>query len=359
MKFLVGFFSLLACTLMLLMDSAGAEPQKSRYIGYLEEAPLWTASQALKSLLEESEPLTLVLTLGAFFSPGTGKQAELDQAAEALMARTDLDMILVSGAQAAAALLRANNGKTPVLAFVIEDGEASHFVTQAGKVGACNFSVRLDTGFARLGVQFFHFCTKFRKLGIFTRPKELDGIYSIANTIIDIGNDLGFTVVPYELPLTETPEECERGIARLLEQGIDAFYVGGQQCFDPEKGQIARLLKPLSQAGVPTFAREGAEVVRQGALMGNSSNDFKRRGNLLAQQMNSIFFGAQPYGMPMESTTIPRYSLNLKVLEYVGIDPPFAMLAACDEFFETIVNPKAESVSDVTAQTLPRTAPNP
>lgn len=321
-----------------------------RQMGYLEEAPLWTASQTLQGLLAQNTALNLNLAPDAWISAGKGQKEVLRQGAERLMQRADLDIILVSGSKAASALLKANNGRTPILAFVIEDGAAQKILEEAQAQGVHNFAVRLDTGFARQGIQFFHYHTHFKRLGILVRPQELEGAYSIGSTVVSMGQVLHFEVITYEIPLSESFADCQTGIAGLMAQEIDAFYVGAQQCFDPEKGQIASLLAPLNQASVLTFAREGAEVVRQGAFMGNSSNDFVRRGLLLAQQVNSIFTGTQPDSLPRENTTIPRYSLNLKVLEIIGFDPPFDLLAACDEFFDNIQKQNIASSSTVLAK---------
>lgn len=317
-------------------EAFGVEAEKAapQRVGYLEDMPLWTASQALQYLLAEADVLHLAVVPGAFFSPARGNSTEMEQAAAALMARTDLDIILVAGSASASALLRANNGRTPILAFVIEDGAARRVLEEASAAGAHNFAMRLDTGFARQGLEFFHYHTKFRRLGIFFRPGELENPFSIANTVIGMGRSLRFDIVTQEIPLTETLEECREGIAQLMAKNIDAFYVGGQQCFDPQKGYISSLLEPLTRAAVPTFAREGADVVRQGAFMGNSSNDFVRRKDLLAQQISRIFSGVRPDKVSADTATVPRYSLNLRVLESIGFDPSFELLAACDEFFE-------------------------
>lgn len=322
-------------------NGAGAEPgqvpsPQAARVGYLEESPLDSARRTLQDLLtqlRETPDRTLLLPPELAFSPGRGHRKELDAAARRLMERADLAIILASGAAAADALLLANNGRTPILAFSIEDGAAEALLARAAVQGTRNFHVRLDTGFAKQGLYFFHCHTRFKRLGLLIRSGDRDKPHSIADTVQRMGRELGFESRMAEVSPAETPAECAKGIQTLLEQGIDAFYVGAQVCFEPQYGAVGALLEPLTAAGVLTFAREGAEVVRQGALMGHSSNDFQRRGQLLQQQVADILRGAPAEKAPKEPATIARYAFNLEVAVKAGFDPVFPLLAACDEFF--------------------------
>ena len=59
--------------------------------------------------------------------------------------------------------------------------------------------------------------------------------------------------------------------AQIALRGImDAFFIGPLNCFDLGGEGMAPLLQKLNQWKIPTFARDGSEYVKAGALMPRS-----------------------------------------------------------------------------------------
>ena len=99
---------------------AAAETKLYR-VGYIEAGEYWTYTETYKAIKEYlnkqglSDKVTYPKEL--HFSPGWDKDAELQKAAQKLMSQKDIDLIIAAGTAATSAILKHNNGKTPVLAM--------------------------------------------------------------------------------------------------------------------------------------------------------------------------------------------------------------------------------------------------
>jgi ABC-type uncharacterized transport system substrate-binding protein len=102
-------------------------------------------------------------------------------------------------------------------------------------------------------------------------------------------------------------------------------------------------LNTLTQWKIPTFARDGSEYVKAGALMGFSTWNFGPSGIALAKQAHAILGGAQPRSLPMLDKSEPSIALNLAVAKAIGFDFPFDVLVTADELHETITPPRADA----------------
>ena len=103
---------------------------------------------------------------------------------------------------------------------------------------------------------------------------------------------------------------------------------------------VKQLLDVLSEAKIPTFAREGTKGVKAGALMGFSTTDFASRGNFISDKIVRILQGEKPRSLPMVDATKPKISLNLPVAVKIGFDPPVDLLASSDEIFQETTLPE-------------------
>lgn len=324
--------------------AAHAQPPVKR-IGYLEAGPFWLYTRtwdAFRAAMVSDGGFRCEYPPDARFSPGwTPEQMRtLPEKAEALLRRQDLDMVVGMGTAAVKALLAASDGRTPIIGMGMADPVAAGIVSSAQDSGADNFTCRVTVDRWSSMFRVFQDVVRFRKMGIMYPDTPEGRVYAALGDAEAIASELGFSLVRYAgLSSAETPEECRKGLETLRGQGMDAFFIGPLNCFDIEGAGLSPLLDTLTAWKIPTFARDGSEYVKAGALMGFSTWDFGPIGTFHAQQARAIFEGAAPRGLSMRDGTEPAIALNLATAKAIGFEFPFDVLVVADELHETITRP--------------------
>jgi ABC-type uncharacterized transport system substrate-binding protein len=323
------------------------QPGKKFRIGYIETNDFWAFSEIMNATKKSLDKMGWLSRIefpeDAIICTGWGtpdtKKILADKSAE-LMARKDLDMIISAGTPPTAALLKANNGKTPIFAIGVSDPIKSKFVISAKDSGVDNFTARVVPERFTQMFTIFHEVVRFKKLGLIYSDSEDGRVFSNVDDARKTAQDLGFQVVEYkQLKDTDTANECLKGINWLIQQGIDAFFQPAVTCFDWKKSDVKKILDTLTEHKIPVFAREGTLYVKAGALMGFSSIDFGPRGDFNAKKIIRIFQGEKPRSLPMVDGIPPKLSFNIRVAEEIGFNPPFVILGASDEIFKEITLP--------------------
>jgi len=326
--------------------SAGAKDQKIHRIGYLEGGEYWIFSQESdaikKSLSDMGWKDKIEFPKDAHFSPGWGddKKQQWSESAEKLMARNDIDLIIAAGTDAVAALLKANNRRTPIVGISVSDAMKSKFVLNEKDSGVDNFTVRIALNQYKRMFEIFHDVVGFKKLGLIYYDTENGKRYTNLDDAHLVAKERGFEVIEYKkISESGKPEDCLKGLQELTSQKIDAFFIPSLIYFDWKTSDVKMLLDFLTEKKIPTFARNGTRDVKGGALMGFSSIDFSGRGKFIADKIVRIFQGEKPRSLPMLDNAIPKISINLYVAKKIGFNPPFDILAASDELFQEITLP--------------------
>lgn len=317
---------------------------KSFNIGYLEAGEYFTYTESFKAmkkaLAEKGWLDRVVFPADARFSPGWDPETKknvLPKKAAELMAREDLDVILAAGTSATRELLKANNGKTPLLAFSVSDAVRSKFAASAEDSGIDNFTVRIIPGRYLRMFQIFHDEVNFKKLGLMFVDEQNKIVTNAADAHV-VAKERGFEIIEQQIPAPDM-EDCAEGLQNLLKQGIDAFFIPSLVCFDWKKNDVSKLLDVLTAHRIPTFARQGSTSVKGGALMGFSTIDFSSRGEFLAEMLIQILQGTLPRKINMIDNAPPKIALNIEVAKQIQHDFTFEILGASDEIYQEISPP--------------------
>ncbi len=318
-------------------------------IGYLEAGSFWLYDRtwdAFRKEMSKFKDIRCEYPEDARFSPGwePEKIRKLPEIAEALLKRDDLDLVVGMGTAAVKALLAANNGQKPILGMGMADPIAAGVVKSAEHSGIKNFTCRVTVDRWSNMFRVFYDVVRFKKLGMMY-PDTKDGrVYAALDDAEAVASELGFSLVKYDkLSSAESVDECAKGLDELHKEGIDAFFIGPLNCFDIEKKGYPELVKKLNKWDIPTFARDGTEYVKAGALMGFATWDFGPIGLFLAKQAQAILTGTSPGAIFMLDRAEPSIALNLEVAKSIGFDFPFDILLAADELYEKITLPSKSS----------------
>ncbi len=116
---------------------------KKYRIAYIEANDFWAFAEIMNAIkenlarmgwkdrIEFPEDARIHTGWGA---PGSEKM--LNDEATKLMSRNDIDLIITAGTPPTAAVLKVNNGRTPVLAIAVSDPVRSGFVSQSPRIQA-------------------------------------------------------------------------------------------------------------------------------------------------------------------------------------------------------------------------------
>lgn len=343
---IVGPFFVAALTVLSVVLTSflvcHAADKPVRRIGYLEAGNFWLFDRTYAAFRESMTGQTGVrceYPADAHVSPGwePANMARLPQVASDLMHRDDLDLIVGMGTAAVKALLAANTGRIPILGMGMADPLAAGVVSNATDSGVDNFTCHIVADRWSTMFRVFHDVVGFRKLGILYQNTPEGRVYAALDDARAVASELGFSLVEYgQLSSAETDGECRQGLDDLRRQGMDAFFIGPLNCFDWDSNDVAALLRLLDNWKVPTFARDGSDFVRSGALMGYSTWNFKPTGDFLARQAVRIFSGTLPRAVPMLDRMEPTIAINLETGKQIGFQFPLDVLVVSDEIFERI-----------------------
>lgn len=335
---------LLGGLFFIFCQPACANPPVKR-IGYLEAGPFWLFDNtwnAFRDGMGKYDDIRCEYPSDARFSPGwePAQMRRLPEVAKQLLQRKDLDLVVGMGTAAVKALLAVNDGRLPILGMGMADPVAAGVVKSAQDSGVDNFTCRVEVDRWSSMFRVFYDVVRFHKMGIMFQNSQEGRVYAALGDAQAIASELGFSLVLYDgLSSAESAEECRKGLDDLRKQGMDAFFIGPLNCFDIGGEGMAPLLQKLNQWKIPTFARDGSEYVKAGALMGFSTWNFGPSGIALAGQAHAILGGTQPRTLPMLDQSEPSIALNLATAKAIGFDFPFDVLVTADELHETISQP--------------------
>ena len=337
--------ALVAAVLCLVCNSPAIANPPVKRIGYLEAGPFWLFDNtwgAFRDGMGKYEDMRCEYPTDARLSSGwqPEQMRRLPELAKQLLQRKDIDLVVGMGTAAVKALLAVNDGRTPILGMGMADPIAAGIVKSAEDSGVDNFTCRVEVDRWSSMYRVFYDVVRFHKMGIMFQNSQEGRVYAALGDAQAIASELGFELVLYDgLSSAESTDECRKGLDELHNKGMDAFFIGPLNCFDIGDAGMAPLLQKLNQWKVPTFARDGSEYVKAGALMGFSTWNFGPSGIALAGQAHAILTGTKPRALPMLDQSEPSIALNLATAKAIGFDFPFDVLVTADELHETISQP--------------------
>lgn len=341
-RFLCLFLAVILTACSLAAHAADPLPKR---IGYLEAGNFWLFDRtydAFRQALGARPEVRVAYPPDAHRSPGWEPEnmARLPQEAAELMRREDLDLVVGMGTAAVKALLAANTGHTPILGMGMADPIAAGIVRDATDSGVDNFTCQVVVDRWTTMFRVFHDVVRFKKLGILYQDTPDGRVYAALNDVRTVAPELGFEIAGYGgLSTAETDDECRQGLQKLREEGMDAFFIGPLNCFDWDSNDVGALLEMLNDWKIPTFARDGSNFVKAGALMGFSTWNFGPTGEFLANQAVAVLTGSLPRSVPMLDRMEPTIAINLETAAKIGFHFPLDVLAVSDEIFERTIPP--------------------
>ena len=315
-------------------------PARPKVAAYFEAGPYWEFSllqkEITKALQQRGVGQYIVFPNELHISPGWNAPDSVYRAeARKLMDNPAIDVIISMGTEATKALLLENNGKTPIMSVDVADPAGAGIVDPVTGKGAANLTIRYTKNKWFKVFALFHEALPFRRLGIMYHNSPEGLSYSNVREAREVARERGFNLVEYPfLDKAESIESCTKGVNRLMQQGIDAFYISALNCFDWTQADPQKIFDILNAEKIKTFARDGSVHVSKGALMGLSTLDYVPLGKFYADHMAAKLGLLPPNTQLEEAAYTPKIALNLVAAQKMGMDLPLVLLISADELFD-------------------------
>lgn len=256
---------------------------------------------------------------------------------ERLETRGDIDMIIAMGTWSGADMAEKDLG-IPVFSMSVTDAVSAGIVDSASDSGKDNVHAQLEPGRFRRQLSMFHEIFKFKRLGIPFEDTPEGRNTCAMDELEAAAEELGIELVRASAPLDVSDEEqafrnLKSCVDTLLEKNIDALYL---TYTSTPMHRIPGLIKPVSDAGIPSFAQAGPDLVKYGVLLSLAQASFKDIGAFEAQSIAAVVGGKKPREVNQVFEPELGLAVNLKSAMQIGWYPPMEILVAVDEIYKQI-----------------------
>jgi len=256
---------------------------------------------------------------------------------ERIRTRGDVDMIIAMGTWSGADMAEKDLG-IPVFSMSVTDAVSAGIVASVEDSGKDNVHAQLEPGRFRRQLSMFHEIFRFKRLGVPFEDTPEGRNTCAMDEIVATARELGIELVLAAAPLDVADEEqafrnLKGCVDRLLTQGADALYL---TYTSTPMSRIPGLMKPVSEAGIPSFAQAGPDLVKYGVLMSLAQAGFDDIGNFEAEAIAAVIGGRKPRDVSQVFEPELGLAINLKTAMAIGWNPPLEILAAVDEIYKSI-----------------------
>ena len=282
----------------------------------------------------------------AFYS--SGFNAELRESTKAdllnrLNARQDLDLILAMGTWAGLDMANDEHSVPTVVAST-SDPIAAGIINSMEDSGFDHLHAKVEPDRYARQLRLFHDIIGFRSMGLVHEDSTEGRTFAALAEAETVAGERGFELKTCmarnnDVTLEQARAEVQACYEQLAAQ-VEAMYITVHRGEDLDN--LPNLLTPLLEQEVASFAMSGSEFVKHGALLSIAHAGFAYVGRFHAETIAKILTGAKPRALPQKWNAPPKIAINLKTAEIIGFDPPFDILTAADETYESIAPVQAK-----------------
>jgi ABC-type uncharacterized transport system substrate-binding protein len=251
--------------------------------------------------------------------------------------KRDIDLIFAMGTWAGIDLA-TNEHKTPTIVMSTSDPIKSGIIRSIEDSGLDHVHARVDPSRYERQVRIFHDLIGFKKLGVAYENTVYGKTYAAIDLIEKVAREKDFEVVScYTKSDISDQEMAGASVIKCfntLAKEVDAIYVTQQGGVN--NSSIPELVQISFKNQLPTFSQLGSEEVKKGFLLSISRAAYKYVGKFHAATIAAVFNGAKPRQLSQEFEEPPKFAINLKTAEEIGVYLYADLLAAADEIYTNI-----------------------
>jgi ABC-type uncharacterized transport system substrate-binding protein len=255
--------------------------------------------------------------------------------------RGDFDAIISFGTAACLDII-TDDITIPIMGYTITDPVSSGITKTPEDSGRDNVHILVNLEQIEKQLKLFYSTFRFKKLGV---PLEIteEGQYAMGLiTIKNIANEIGFAIEPCYSDIEN--DDLDISFANLLScvedlsKSSDAIYLTINNGMQAKR--MGKLLDPILKSKIPSLTQSGAADAASGVLMSITTQDFDAIGTFEAKILKQISEGALPRSLPQIYQAPIILSLNLKMAMEIGWNPPFDLLVAADQLYQSMLTPE-------------------
>jgi len=295
-------------------------------------APMW------KWLAENAGGDRLRFAADAFYSPewDPDRRGEVKKALlERLRGQGDIDCVLAFGTWGGQDI---EPSLIPALVLAATNAVEAGIVTSPDDSGRDNLLAAVEPDKYKRQVLIFHKIIGFSKLGLTYEDTPSGRGIAALGEIEAAAGEAGVELVrctkvkAFDRGGPESAANLLRACHEdLVKQGAEAVYLTYNQGLGGK--YAAPALEPLIRADLPTFAQQGSDLVKRGALLSIAGDNIKEEGLFAAEALEKIMGGRQPRSLPQRYESSLGLAVNLRTAARIGWSLPIEILAAVDEFY--------------------------
>lgn len=250
--------------------------------------------------------------------------------------RRDVDMIIAMGTWSGLDMSMEDLG-IPVFSMSVTDAVTAGIVKSAEDSGKDNVHAQLEPGRFRRQISMFHEIFHFKKLGVpfedTPEGRNTAAMDEIEKTTAELGIELVLRSAPLDLPDADQAFKNLMTCVKELSGEADAIYL---TYTSTPMEKIPELMIPIIDAGIPSFAQAGPQLVEYGVLMSLAQASFADIGQFEAEAIAAVVNGKKPREVNQIFEPELGLAINLKTAMRIGWNPPLEILAAVDEIYQQI-----------------------
>ena len=254
-----------------------------------------------------------------------------------LNTKKDLDLIIAMGTWAGKDMAN-NSHKTPTMVMSTSDPIGSGIIKSIEDSGYEHVHARVDPTRYERQVRIFHDLIGFKKLGVAYEDSVYGRTYAAIDPIEKVAKERGFEIVRcFTQSDIANLQEAGDSVIRCFEElagKVDAIYVTQQGGVNTNTIEQLVMLSIKNQ--IPTFSQLGSAEVQKGLLLSISRGGHKHVGQFHAATFAKVFNGAKPRQLNQLFEEPPKFAINLKTAEEIGLYLYADFLAAADEIYSEI-----------------------
>ncbi len=237
--------------------------------------------------------------------------------------KNDIDILLAFGTFGGSDFA-TDEHDVPTFVLSVTDYVEAKIIVSPHDSGRDHVHASVETGRYERQLATFYDVFHFKKLGIPFDDSE-DGKATIALTQLEsAAKNLGFELELCGFNTLESKDKVVDNLIFCLEdlgKRTDAIYMTMNTAM--QRDRMTDILKPVIDAGLPTFSQLGVDETELGVLMSLSQPSFDNEGLNTVQAIIETMNGKLPRECEQEYSGPLGLAINLKMAMLIGWEPPF------------------------------------
>ena len=255
-------------------------------------------------------------------------------AIDALLADSEVDLVLSLGVIASDDVCRRGDLPKPVIAPFVIDRELQEILLEDGASGITNLNYVSFPSTITIDIETFLDIVPFRKLVILVSQPYYEAIEAPRKNIPGVMEEFGL-----EYETVSVGRTVDQALANIPSDAEAVYLIPMTHI---SSNEFDKLVAGLIERKLPSFSLLGRIDVERGIMAGLKSEILPKIARRVALNTQRILLGEEPGSIPVSFAPRSRLTINRATSRAIGVDPPWAVLTEADVIKEERVEIERE-----------------